>query len=129
MSRAESKGRVLAERDPGSMSNPVGAVVAEHTEQDLRIVTVRGTLDLSSSIHLAPVDTSVRAVLLDLRGVDFLSSAGIAALIRVRNDVPPQAALVAVADHQEVVRPFELSGLDRLIPVVPDLEAGRRRVE
>ncbi|MFW0874518.1 STAS domain-containing protein [Rhodococcoides corynebacterioides] len=125
MSRAESKGRALAERDPGPMSN---SVVAEHTEQGLRIVTVRGTLDLSSSIHLTPVDASVRAVLLDLRGVDFLSSAGIATLLRVRNDVPSRAPLVAVADHQEVVRPFELSGLDRLIPVVPDLEAGRRRV-
>ncbi len=120
---------MLAERDPGPIPNPVGAVVDEHTEHGLRIVTVRGTLDLSSSIHLAPVDASVRAVILDLRDIDFLSSAGIAALIRVRNDVPPHAPVVAVADHQEVVRPFELSGLDRLIPVVPDLETGRRRVE
>lgn len=116
----------MADREP---VGAVGAVVAETTDRGIRVLTIRGTLDLSSSIHLSPVDASVRAVLLDLTGVDFLSSAGIAALIRVRNEVPPRAPVVAIADHQEVVRPFELSGLDRLIPVVPDLEAGRRRVE
>lgn len=58
-------------------------------------------------------------VLVDLRGVDFLSAAGLRVLVTAHTDCATAGpALVVIADHDAVLRPLRITGLDRLLTIV-----------
>jgi anti-anti-sigma factor len=62
---------------------------------------------------------SLSRVLLDVRRVPFMNSAGMAVLVQVQRMTAPRAIEVALLDPPEGVRrPLQLSGLWRRFPVV-----------
>ena len=93
--------------------------VTAHLDGDVARLTVSGELtDVSRRplvrevTDLLLAHSSLRRIDLDLRGVGFVNSAGIAVLVQVHKLVAPRAIdLVLVAAPPAVVRPLQLTGL------------------
>jgi stage II sporulation protein AA (anti-sigma F factor antagonist) len=93
---------------------------------DTARVTVTGDLTEAARRPLVRVLTdlllqeqSLSRVLLDLRRVPFMNSAGMGVLVQVQRMTAPRAIEVALLDPPENVRrPLQLSGLWRRFPVV-----------
>ena len=93
---------VVAELDGGSARL---TVVGELTDAARRPLVREMTDLLLAQPSLARVD-------LDLRGVEFVNSAGIAVLVQLQKLASPRAIeLVLVAPPATVVRPLQLTGL------------------
>jgi stage II sporulation protein AA (anti-sigma F factor antagonist) len=93
---------------------------------DTARITVTGELTEAARRPLVRVLTdlllqehSLSRVLLDLRRVPFMNSAGMGVLVQVQRMAAPRAIEVALLDPPENVRrPLQLSGLWRRFPVV-----------
>lgn len=102
-----------------------GTVALEHQDEGV-VVRVTGALDLA----LAPkvqqfVDRAARLhpelLVLDLTGVDFLASAGMAVLVKAnRAQVAPTKVRV-VAAERVVLRPLEMTRLTDELAIYPTL--------
>ena len=107
--------------DPGAEPE-VGHVL----DGDTAWVTVTGELTEAARRPLVRVLTdlllqeqSLSRVVLDVRRVPFMSSAGMAVLVQVQRMTAPRAIEVALLDPPESVRrPLQLSRLWRRFPVV-----------
>ncbi len=93
------------------------------------LVRVSGSLDAAAqrpvAAELAAVfDTRPDAIVLDLRDVEFLGSAGIALLINARHRAARSGIPFAVvADDHRVLRPLRVSQVDTALPLHPTVPA------
>jgi len=96
---------------------------------DCALIRVAGEIDVYSAPQLREailglIGTGVSHVIADLRGVDFLDSTGLGAIVgghkRLRTN---DGSLVLAASPDRIVRLFRITGLDRafsLYPSVPE---------
>ena len=113
-------------RAVGESTNPGEPEVSHVLDGDTARVTVNGELTAAARRPLVRVLTdlllqhqSLGRVLLDVRQVPFMNSAGMAVLVQLQRMTAPRAIEVALLDPPEVVRrPLQLSGLWRRFPVV-----------
>ena len=89
---------------------------------DARGVAVKldGELDLATvpelDRHLARIEvTEVSRVLIDLSGVTFMDSTGLTAFIAARNRLKGDDSIVLTRPRPNVLRVFEITGLDNWI--------------
>lgn len=104
------------------------------TEVDgIRVVAVRGELDLSTAAELEePLETALAggdaSVLIDLTECEFIDSTGIALIVRAWQqldaDKEGSGQLVISNSNDQVQRVLEISGLNLSIPIHPTREAG-----
>jgi anti-sigma B factor antagonist len=98
-----------------------GLNIRVRTEGDVGVVCVDGELDMvSAPVLRRELQTQLRqgfsAVVLDLSGVTFMGSSGLAVLAEARTwATEAQVALRVVAHGPMVRRPMELTGLNRLV--------------
>lgn len=90
------------------------------------VLAVTGALDIVTAAEFgeqlrAAVDGGPAAVIVDLTDLDFLASAGMAALVEGRRAAADTTALVVVADGPATARPLAITGLTEVIPVHPTL--------
>ena len=82
------------------------------------------SMDLTRRLEKHMEGGAVRPLVLDLEGVDYMSSAGLGMVVwlgkRMRESKQP-FALSGLRDR--VAHVFKLSGLDRILPVYPDRAA------
>jgi len=92
--------------------------------RDALVVRASGELDAFSIDGLAEqLESEETSVLLDLTGITYLSSAGVAALVlHTRRYAELGGRLCVVADQPAVLRPIALTGAEDAITVVPTLE-------
>ena len=103
---------------PGQDEHATPEVTA-HLDGDVVRLTVSGELTdacrrplVREVADLLLAHPGLRRIDLDLRGVGFVSSAGIAVLVQVHKLVAPRAIeLVLVAPPPAVTRPLQLTGL------------------
>ena len=108
------------------------------SEQSLRIVrdaraeavvlAVAGDIDAFTVSGLTNAVADVlaegpRMLVLDLSAVSFLASAGLSALLTIHRDAADTGVLRIVANGPATLRPIQLTGLDRSLPLYPTLEA------
>jgi anti-anti-sigma factor len=94
-------------------------------DQGVRIISVRGELDLSTAPDLeGPLDQALESgegsVLIDLSQCEFIDSTGIALIVRAwqRLDSGENGrALVICSQNDQVRRVLEITGLELSIPV------------
>jgi anti-sigma B factor antagonist len=95
------------------------------------ILTVTGELDLAGAPAFRQrivelVAQGVRRLVVDLGALDYLDSAGlgvvVAGLKRVRTH---GGSLVVACDEPRILKPFEITELDRIITIVPTVDAAR----
>lgn len=99
----------------------------------IRVITVRGELDLSTAPELEnPLQAALQGgetpVLIDLSECEFIDSTGIALIVRawqeLDGDDQNPGQLVIANRNDQVQRVLEISGLNLSIPVHPSREAG-----
>ncbi|MCZ4521481.1 STAS domain-containing protein [Rhodococcus ruber] len=108
---------------------PFEIVSAAH--DSTTVLTVRGELDLDtipalSATAFPAADTAEGGLVVDLTDVSFLSSSAITVLVRVCDRLPDASRMALVAVNGVVVRPVQLSGIDRVMATftsVPDAVA------
>lgn len=108
-----------------------GVVVSERA--GVVVVSVRGSLDVVASPRLTEVAQPAAAeanngLVFDLTGVHLLSSSGLTALLRTVDKLPAGASAAVVAPHPGVQRPITLSGLDRVVTTVSNIDAALEAV-
>jgi anti-anti-sigma factor len=103
-------------------------VSASDLEGGVRLVEVRGELDLSTATQLEePLDEATLAtdavVLLDLADCQFIDSTGIAMIVRAWQRVDStagnggQGGLVLCCDNEQIRRVLEVTGLEHSLRV------------
>lgn len=96
---------------------------------DWTIVNVYGELDVATSPELRELliqlvsDGSSRLVI-DLDGIDFLDSTGLGTIIGALKRARTHGGdLRLVCTQTRIMRMFEITGLDKAIPLLPTLDA------
>jgi anti-anti-sigma factor len=100
-------------------TEPGEPAVAQHRDGDVVTLTVEGELSEAARRPLVRAMTDLllehaplRRVRLQLAGVPFMNSAGLAVLVQLQKMAQPRGVeLVLVAAPAAVVRPLQLSGL------------------
>jgi anti-anti-sigma factor len=101
--------------------------VHERDEGDACVVTAIGELDMVSAPRLRQVlrdrlDRPVRLVVVDLDGLSFMGSSGLAVLVEARDWALKTGAVVRVVARGPVVtRPMAATAMDRMIGVFPSV--------
>jgi anti-sigma B factor antagonist len=100
---------------------------------DTVVVRVSGEVDMLTTPMLGACLTEQlqgqpSMLVLDLRGVGFLGSSGLAALVTARDKAGDHGVLLRLvsADHA-VLRPLTATGLTELFSIYPDLETALKR--
>lgn len=99
--------------------------VAIRTEGDRRTLTVTGTVDLESSprlwMELDSAFAGVRTVRVDLAGVSYIDSSGIATLVRgLRHAKKMNSAIVLANPSPQVKAVLSLANLERVFLIESD---------
>lgn len=98
---------------------------------DMRVVQVRGEIDLSNARDLLDeigdaVRSGATTITVDLSAVSFLDSSGIAMLFQLRQRIAysRQELRLVVPPGSPIRRVLELTGVPQVIPVRDALEGG-----
>ena len=88
----------------------------------MAIATVRGEIDIGTvaalSGHLGQlVRQNPQRLVIDLAGVSFIDSSGLAGFVRVRQALPPSCPVVIRAPQRRVRQLFKITGLDSVIAI------------
>ncbi len=109
---SEERGNTL------TMSKRIGPAVAP-----ARVFNLSGRLDaMSTAAALAQVRTAVTAgtrnILLDLAGVEFMSSSGLSALLQVRKDLLKRGGELRLCElRPQVYEVFSITGFNQVFPI------------
>ncbi|MDE3070461.1 MAG: STAS domain-containing protein [Acidobacteriota bacterium] len=81
------------------------------------VIAVKGELDLATAPRLKwplvdAIDTGHRHIVVDLSGASFMDSTALGVLISARRSMRPDAGMAIVCVDPEVLKIFEISGLD-----------------
>ena len=111
-------------------------MLVEHDdlEDGVRMIRLKGRLDLEGAEAADLKLTSLAAVrqgyvIVDLDGVEFLSSIGLSVIVRVARALTSrQGRLVLLSPRPNVADVLARTQIDQLIPVFTDLTAARTAV-
>ncbi len=93
------------------------------------VVNVYGELDVATSPDLREllirlVGDGANRLVLDLEGVDFLDSTGLGTIISVLKRARTHGGdLRLVCTQARITRLFEITGLDKAVPLLPTVDA------
>jgi anti-sigma B factor antagonist len=110
-------------------------IAIEQARPDVVVVRLIGDLDLLTATRfrerLRPLlDQPGQTVLVELSGLSFLGSAGLAELAAAHDTATKIGArIVLVANARAVLRPLEVTGLHTLFPIFESVEAAWREPE
>lgn len=103
-------------------------IISREVEEKM-VVSVTGRLDAVSAPEfqealMALIDQGASRLVLDLAGVDYISSAGLRSILVAAKKLRTGQGELAVAMLQETVKEvFEISGFNSILPVFDTLEA------
>jgi len=94
---------------------------------DTSLLSVEGDLDLASAPNLkwalADLQTvGSRHVVVDLSRVSFIDSTALGVLVGAQRALDPGVKLAIACSEENVLRIFELTGLDGMFEIVPTLQ-------
>lgn len=96
---------------------------------EVHIVHVAGEIDVTSAAVLrdaleALIADGRRRLTLDLTDVTFLDSTGLGIVVgRLKRLARHGGTMTVAASHERVLRVFNITGLDRLLQIRPDVDA------
>ena len=104
-----------------------GLTIAADRHGGLVVLTVRGSIDILTVPQLSDaVGEAISGVptglIIDISAVDFLSSAGMTALVSAHENIAPTGRLAVVADGPATARPIHLVGLDETVTIYATVE-------
>lgn len=105
------------------------AAVADVVEVSGRVAASE-SMDLIRRLEAHLGNDAARALVLDLGQVEYMSSAGLSMALRLEKrlrEAKQGFAIVGLRDR--VAQVFKLSGIDRILPIYPDLAAAEAAIE
>jgi anti-sigma B factor antagonist len=111
------------------MNNELPAACPMPREDLPNVLPLEGEIDLHVSPNVAAslkmmIEKKPPQVIVDLAGVSYIDSSGLAALIEGMQNVQQYGGKFALAGLQEPVRPiFEIARLDQVFQIFPDIDA------
>ncbi|TVT51520.1 STAS domain-containing protein [Amycolatopsis rhizosphaerae] len=108
---------------PGSLG-----LAIDRPEPEVIVLTVSGELDMLTAPRLAAsleelLAAAPRTLVVDLGGVTFLGSAGLAVLVTAHELAPGREVLRIAAGNRQIRRAFTMTGLDNLLALYESREA------
>lgn len=97
--------------------------ITRRDEDGIAILSLHGRLNQASAdaLHAAAmeaIEAGCRSLVVEMKGVDFIASVGIRALIRPSQAISLNGGKLAVADLTPQIRDFfQLTGLDQMFTV------------
>ncbi|MFJ5726572.1 anti-sigma factor antagonist [Streptomyces paradoxus] len=104
-------------------------------ERGHTVLEFRGEIDLAAATEIAPhldreTDRPAARVVIDLSGIDFFDCSGLRLLYRARSRVLDRRGYVLlVCAHPLTLRVLRITGLARILPPQPTLEAALEQPE
>ena len=91
------------------------------------VIAVQGELDLATAPRLKwplvdAIDAGARVLIVDLSDVTFMDSTALGVLIGIRRTLKLGSRLAIVCTDREVLKIFEISGLDAVFQIFPTFE-------
>jgi anti-sigma B factor antagonist len=110
--------------DPGEVSF---LITRRELAHDTSQLSVEGDLDLASAPSLKRAlaelqATGSRHVVVDLSRVSFIDSTALGVLVGAQRSLDPGTKLAIACAEENVLRIFELTGLDAMFEIVPTLQ-------
>lgn len=97
-------------------------------ENGITVFQIKGRLHLGNLLQSAEgavkkmIDGGVRKLIVDLRGLDYIDSAGIGMLVTCHGHMDQAGGQLRIAGaHGGVAKTFGVAKIERLIPFDPDL--------
>ncbi|MER6266498.1 anti-sigma factor antagonist [Streptomyces sp900105755] len=118
-------------QDPASLSRHLRI----HQDRGHTVLELRGEIDIAAATEIAPHLDRVTAqenarVVIDLLPVEFFDCSGLRLLYRARSRVLERGGeLQLVCTHPLTLRVLKVTGLSRLLPPSPTLDAALGRPE
>ena len=115
-------------KEPDNAEVGLATVAVERPADDTAVVRVDGEIDMVTAPALenqvvALLRERPRVLVLDLTGVRFFSSAGLAVLALAHRESDEGTELRVVADDAAVLRPIELTGMTEDLSIRSSLKA------
>lgn len=104
-------------------------------ERGHTVLEFRGEIDLAAATEIAPhldreTDRPAARIVIDLSGIDFFDCSGLRLLYRARSRVLDRRGYVLlVCAHPLTLRVLRITGLSRLLPPQPTLDAALEQPE
>ncbi|MET7689342.1 anti-sigma factor antagonist [Streptomyces sp. NPDC005483] len=114
---------------------PLSRHLRVHEERGHTVLEFRGEIDIAATVELLPQLDRVTGqpgarLVIDLSGVEFFDCSGLRLLYRARSRVlDNNGRLLLVCTHPLTLRIFRVTGLARLLPPLPSLDAALSRPE
>jgi anti-sigma B factor antagonist len=104
--------------------------VGNRTVRDVAVLDLAGEIDIVTADQMQEavretIDRAVRLLVIDLSGVRFLGSTGLAVLAEadsLARDADKLLRLVSGSGNHAVLRPIQLTGLDRVLTLFEQLD-------
>jgi len=119
---------------PAQPSDPIFVIRERQLARDTSVISVEGDLDLASAPELkwALGDmqaSGARHVVVDLAKVSFIDSTALGVLVGAQRALGDGIRMAIACDEENVLRIFELTGLDCMFEIVPTLEEALEHVQ
>ncbi|MFI2720625.1 anti-sigma factor antagonist [Streptomyces collinus] len=104
-------------------------------ERGHTVLEFRGEIDLAAATEIAPhldreTDRPAARVVIDLSGIDFFDCSGLRLLYRARSRVlDRRGRVLLVCAHPLTLRVLRITGLSRILPPQPTLDAALEQPE
>ncbi|KUM88082.1 anti-sigma factor antagonist [Streptomyces pseudovenezuelae] len=124
-------GDVVVQQEPAPLSRHLRV----REERGHTVLEFRGEIDIAATVELLPVLDRVTGqpdarLVIDLSGVEFFDCSGLRLLYRARARVlANNGRLLLVCTHPLTLRIIRVTGLSRLLPPLPSLDAALSRPE
>lgn len=108
--------------------------VTVETEDDIRIVSASDKIDASTAPELEEVvlglmNKGILRIVLDLRQVSYLSSAGLRVILMVAQQLYGRGKVAIAGPQDEIREILEMTGFDTVMPIETELESALRAVQ
>lgn len=109
--------------------------ITHEMDSGIQILTLQGRLDAGSAPELeekakAAITEHAAPLILDMSGVDFISSAGLRTLLVLAKVVKTVHQTIALHSLQSMVREvMEISGFDKILAIAEDADAAVKWVQ
>ncbi|MBP2050182.1 anti-anti-sigma factor [Streptomyces griseochromogenes] len=106
-----------------------------HEHRGHTVLEFRGEIDIAAAVEITPAldrvtDRPGARIVIDLRAVEFFDCSGLRLLYRARGRVLERGGrLHLVCTHPLTLRVFRVTGLSRLLPPQPSLDAAVEQPE
>jgi anti-anti-sigma factor len=114
---------------------PITRHLRVRQERGHTVLEFRGEIDLAAAAEIAPhldreTDRPAARVVIDLSGIDFFDCSGLRLLYRARSRVlDRRGQVLLVCAHPLTLRVLRITGLSRILPPQPTLDAALEQPE